>query len=217
AQPPPETDPLIVADRLSGMLALRLMSHRALPGPAERARIIDLLVAGLTGARAPETRLPETQAPGARAADTREPDAQAPEDAPGPDRWQERGMERTLHLTGDPEADTLLAEEPLALMIGMLLDQQIAMEVAFAGPKKIADRLGTLDAADIAARDPEELAEAFAQTPAVHRFPASMAKRVQALCAALVADYGGRAEAVWTTGSPDGRELLRRLKALPGY
>ncbi|WP_304454555.1 HhH-GPD-type base excision DNA repair protein [Nocardiopsis sp. YSL2] len=126
-------------------------------------------------------------------------------------------MDHTLHITGDTEADALLARDPLALMIGMLLDQQVAMESAFAGPKKIADRLGSLDAADLAGRDPEELAEVFARTPAVHRFPSSMAKRVQALCAALVDDYGGRAEQVWTSGEPDGRELLRRLKALPGF
>ncbi|MFW5417612.1 TetR/AcrR family transcriptional regulator C-terminal ligand-binding domain-containing protein [Nocardiopsis sp. CNT-189] len=219
---PPETDPLIVADLVSGMLALRLMSRRDLPGPEERARIVDLLVAGLTGARTPDARTQDAPAPRPPARNGPAPDAPArnarpPEAAPHPDRWQDQGMERTLHLTGDPGADALLAEEPLALMLGMLLDQQIAMEVAFAGPKKIADRLGSLDAADIAARDPEELAEVFAQTPAVHRFPSSMAKRVQALCAALAADYGGRAEAVWTEGAPDGRELLRRLKALPGY
>ena len=126
-------------------------------------------------------------------------------------------MNDTLHITGDAEADALLSSDPLALMIGMLLDQQVAMESAFAGPRKIADRLGSLDAADLAGRDPEELAEVFARTPAVHRFPSSMAKRVQALCAALVSDYDGRAEHVWTAGDPDGRELLRRLKALPGF
>ncbi|WP_017625396.1 HhH-GPD-type base excision DNA repair protein [Nocardiopsis chromatogenes] len=128
-------------------------------------------------------------------------------------------MEHELHLTGDAGADALLSSDPLALMIGMLLDQQVAMETAFAGPKKIADRMGRdrLDAAEIAGYGPEAFAELFSQTPAVHRFPGAMAKRVQALCAAVASEYGGRAEAVWTRGDPDGKEVLKRLTALPGY
>ncbi|MFJ6677686.1 HhH-GPD-type base excision DNA repair protein [Microbacterium sp. NPDC091382] len=122
-----------------------------------------------------------------------------------------------LHITGDEAADALLTDEPLALLIGMLLDQQIAMETAFAGPLKIRDRTGGLDAAQIAAADPEEFAAAFSQTPAVHRFPGSMAGRVQALCQALVDDWGGDASALWTRGDPDGRTVLKRLKALPGF
>lgn len=122
-----------------------------------------------------------------------------------------------LQLVQDPEADALLSEDPLALLIGMLLDQQIPMEVAFAGPKKLADRVGSLDAEVIADYDPEKFAALFAETPAVHRFPGSMAKRVQDLCRMLVDEYGGSAEAVWTDGSPDGREVLLRLKRLPGF
>ena len=91
------------------------------------------------------------------------------------------------------------------------------METAFAGPAKIRERLGAFDAATIAGADPEEFAALFAQTPAVHRFPGSMAARTQALCAALVADWGGDAERLWTDGDPDGATLLKRLKALPGF
>nr|WP_017559410.1 HhH-GPD-type base excision DNA repair protein [Nocardiopsis baichengensis] len=129
------------------------------------------------------------------------------------------GMEHELHLTGDAGADGLLSSDPLALMIGMLLDQQVAMETAFAGPKKIADRMGRerLDAAEIAGYDPEAFAGLFSQTPAVHRFPGAMAKRVQALCGTVASEYGGRADAVWTEGDPDGKEVLKRLKGLPGY
>ena len=122
-----------------------------------------------------------------------------------------------LHITGDEAADALLTDEPLALLIGMLLDQQIAMETAFAGPLKIRDRTGGLDAAQIAAADPDEFAAAFSRTPAVHRFPGSMAGRVQALCQALVDEWGGDASALWTQGDPDGRAVLKRLKALPGF
>lgn len=122
-----------------------------------------------------------------------------------------------LHITGDGAADALLTDEPLALLIGMLLDQQIAMETAFAGPMKIRDRTGGLDAAQIAAADPEEFVAAFSQTPAVHRFPGSMAARVQALCQTLVDEWGGDAAALWTQGEPDGRTVLKRLKALPGF
>ena len=122
-----------------------------------------------------------------------------------------------LHITGDEAADELLTDEPLALLIGMLLDQQIAMETAFAGPLKIRDRTGGLTAAGIAGTDPEEFAAAFSQTPAVHRFPGSMAGRVQALCQTLVEDWGGDASALWTEGDPDGPTVLKRLKALPGF
>src|SRR5215207_7981871 len=109
-----------------------------------------------------------------------------------------------LHITGDAAADRLLSEEPLALLVGMLLDQQVPMETAFAGPAKIRERLGAFDATTIARHDPEKLAEVFKQTPAVHRFPGSMAERTQALCAALVAEWGGDAERIWTEGDPDG-------------
>ncbi|MEJ6538107.1 MAG: HhH-GPD-type base excision DNA repair protein [Mycobacterium sp.] len=122
-----------------------------------------------------------------------------------------------LQLTSDPAADTLLSEEPFALLVGMLLDQQIAMEVAFAGPRKIADRLGGIDARLIADADPERFAAACAQTPAVHRFPGSMAKRIQDLACEIVARYDGDTVGLWTTDDPDGAEVLRRLKALPGF
>ena len=122
-----------------------------------------------------------------------------------------------LRLVGDPAADALLSEEPFALLVGMLLDQQIAMEVAFAGPRKIADRLGGIDARLIAEADPERFAAVCAQTPAIHRFPGSMAKRVQDLARDIVDRYHGDAAELWTTGDPDGAEVLRRLKALPGF
>jgi len=122
-----------------------------------------------------------------------------------------------LQLTSDPAADTLLSEEPFALLVGMLLDQQIAMEVAFAGPRKIADRLGGIDARLIAEADPERFAAACAQTPAVHRFPGSMARRIQDLAREIVARYDGDTVGLWTTDDPDGAEVLRRLKALPGF
>lgn len=127
------------------------------------------------------------------------------------------GSVSTLCLTGDPEADRLLADSPFALLTGMLLDQQIPMETAFAGPRKIADRLGSMDPSVIADYDPEKFAAVCAQTPAVHRFPGSMAKRVQELARAVVEQYGGDTTALWTDGDPSGAEVLRRLKALPGF
>jgi uncharacterized HhH-GPD family protein len=123
----------------------------------------------------------------------------------------------TLHLTGDAAADTLLSEDPFALLLGMLLDQQIAMETAFAGPAKIRARIGTLDPAVIAGFDADAFVEVFRTTPAVHRFPGSMAARVQALSNVIVRDWNGVADAIWTSGSPDGAEILRRLKELPGF
>jgi uncharacterized HhH-GPD family protein len=122
-----------------------------------------------------------------------------------------------LHITGDPAADELLSTDPLALIIGMLLDQQITMEAAFAGPAKIRDRVGNLEAPEIASHDPEAFVEVFRQTPSVHRFPGSMAARVQSLCAAITDEWDGDAAAIWTRGEPDGPEVLRRLKALPGF
>lgn len=120
-------------------------------------------------------------------------------------------------MTGDPEADGLLSSEPLALLIGMLLDQQVPMEWAFGSPVRLKSRLGgTLDAAAIAGMDPAELEAAFKGPPALHRFPGSMAKRTQAMCEALVDHHGGRAEALWED-APSGAELLRRLRALPGF
>ena len=121
-----------------------------------------------------------------------------------------------LQLVQEPAADALLEGNPFALLVGMLLDQQIPMEVAFGGPKKIADRMGSFDAHVIADHDPEAFAALCAQTPAVHRFPGSMAKRVQALAQVIVDEYGGDATALWSDGA-DGTEVLRRLKALPGF
>jgi uncharacterized HhH-GPD family protein len=122
-----------------------------------------------------------------------------------------------LPFTPDPEANALLAAEPLAVLIGMLLDQQITMEMAFRGPSVLRDRLdGSLDAAAIAGMPEADLVAVFSQRPALHRFPGSMAKRTQALCAHLVEHYDGRADALWR-GVRDAEELRARLMALPGF
>ena len=123
----------------------------------------------------------------------------------------------TLNITGDTAADQLLSEDAFALLVGMLLDQQVPMETAFAGPAKIRDRIGSIKPETIAAVDPDHLVDVFTQTPAVHRYPGSMAGRVQALANAVRDDWGSDAAAIWTQGDPDGPEVLRRLKALPGF
>jgi uncharacterized HhH-GPD family protein len=123
----------------------------------------------------------------------------------------------TLHITGDEAADRLLTDDPLALLIGMLLDQQVAMETAFSGPLKVAQRVGSVDAATLASYDPDAFADAFKKTPAVHRFPGSMAARVQSLCAAIEQNWGGDAAAIWSQGDPDGATVLKRLRGLPGF
>lgn len=120
-------------------------------------------------------------------------------------------------LTGDPEADALLDADPFALLVGMLLDQQVPMETAFAGPRKIAERMGGFDVARIAHADEGEFAALVATPPAVHRFPGSMAGRIQAVARAVVEQYDGDVTRLWTDGEPDGAEVLRRLKALPGF
>jgi uncharacterized HhH-GPD family protein len=121
-----------------------------------------------------------------------------------------------LHFTGDAEADELLAADPLALLIGLVLDQQVTVQKAFSGPLELSRRLGALDATAIARTDPAELEETFRVRPAIHRFPGSMAVRVQELCAVVADEYGGRAERIWTE-APSGKELERRILALPGY
>ncbi|WP_109471021.1 HhH-GPD-type base excision DNA repair protein [Ornithinimicrobium cavernae] len=126
-------------------------------------------------------------------------------------------MSRELHLAGDPDADRLLAENPFALLVGMLLDQQIPMEVAFSGPRKLEERLGACDPGQIAAMDPDEFIAVCATPPSVHRFPKSMGQRVHDLASAVVADYDGDTAAIWTRDAPDGRTILKRLKALPGF
>ncbi|MFI5993095.1 HhH-GPD-type base excision DNA repair protein [Streptomyces sp. NPDC051362] len=127
-------------------------------------------------------------------------------------------MDVTLHLAQQPEADELLGRSPLAALIGMLLDQQVPMEWAFAGPYTIAQRMGSddLDAHEIASYDPEKFAELLSAKPAVHRYPGSMGKRIHQLCQYLVEHYDGDASAVWKDAG-DGAELLRRLKDLPGF
>ncbi|MDE0233058.1 MAG: Fe-S cluster assembly protein HesB [bacterium] len=123
----------------------------------------------------------------------------------------------SLPWTNNPDADRLLAEDSLALLIGMLLDQQFPMERAFFGPYLLQERLGgPLDPGEIADWDPEEFAAIFRGPPAIHRYPASMAKRTQALCRTLVDEYDGAADRLWNEAA-DGRELYKRLKSLPGY
>jgi uncharacterized HhH-GPD family protein len=121
-----------------------------------------------------------------------------------------------MEWTGEPEADALVAHDPLALLIGFCLDQQIPVEKAFLGPLDIKRRLGTLDARELAAIDAARFEAAFRQRPAIHRFPASMAARVHALCAAIAVEYGNDPTTVWS-GVGDAAELLRRLRALPGF
>jgi uncharacterized HhH-GPD family protein len=122
-----------------------------------------------------------------------------------------------LHITGDPAADQLLSNDAFALLIGMLLDQQVTMESAFAGPEKIRTRIGTVAPAAIAEYDPAGFVEIFKERPSVHRFPGSMASRVQDLAATVERDWDGDATAIWTRNDPDGQEVLRRLKGLPGF
>jgi uncharacterized HhH-GPD family protein len=121
-----------------------------------------------------------------------------------------------LHFTGNADADALIAADPLALVVGFVLDQQVPVPTAFIGPLKLKQRLGGLDAAEIAGMDPERLDAIFRERPAVHRFPGAMAKRVQALCAAIAEDYDGDAAAVWRT-AVDTKELERRIRKLPGF
>jgi uncharacterized HhH-GPD family protein len=122
-----------------------------------------------------------------------------------------------IPVTGQEEADRLLADNPLALLIGMLLDQQVPMEWAFRGPLTLKERLGgTLDAETIAALGEDKIEAIFRDKPAMHRYPGSMGKRTHALCAYIVEHYGGDAAAIWR-GAPSGQEIYRRLRELPGY
>ena len=126
-------------------------------------------------------------------------------------------MQGDLAVTGNGDADALLNTDPLALLIGMLLDQQVPMEWAFTGPYTLQERLGgKLDAEQIASMDPDEFLALCKGPPAIHRFPGSMGKRVQALAQHIVDEYDGDAEAIWRD-VPSGAELRRRLLALPGY
>jgi uncharacterized HhH-GPD family protein len=120
-----------------------------------------------------------------------------------------------LPFTGNDEADRLLVSDPLALLIGFVLDQQVPLQKAFTGPLELTRRIGGLDAAKIARMDAEQLDVAFRTPPALHRFPGNMARRTQELCAAIAEDYGGDASRVWLEAS-DGKDLHDRLLALPG-
>ena len=121
-----------------------------------------------------------------------------------------------IFWTDDPEANRLLETDPLALLIGLVLDQQVKMEKAFSGPYVLKQRLGHLDVRKIAAMEPDKLIAVFRERPALHRFPGSMAKRVQELCQAIVKEYGGDAAAVWGEAR-DGDDLAARIKKLPGF
>jgi uncharacterized HhH-GPD family protein len=121
-----------------------------------------------------------------------------------------------LTIAQDPAADRVLSEDPFALLVGMLLDQQFPMERAFAGPAKVLERFGTLDPAEVAAAEPEAFADLCATPPAVHRYGRSMAGRIQALAVVVRDEYGGDAASLWTTAAT-GPELVARLKALPGF
>jgi uncharacterized HhH-GPD family protein len=121
-----------------------------------------------------------------------------------------------LHFTGNDEADALLAQDPMALLIGFALDQQVPVQTAFTGPLKLKQRLGTIEPGRISKTDPAKLEAAFREKPAIHRFPGTMAQRVQDLAAHVVEEYGGDAARLWRDAS-DGAELRRRIEALPGY
>jgi uncharacterized HhH-GPD family protein len=121
-----------------------------------------------------------------------------------------------LHFTGNADADALIAADPLALVVGFVLDQQVPVPTAFIGPLKLKQRLGGLDAAEIAGMDPERLDAIFRERPAVHRFPGNMARRVQELCALVAEDYDGDAARIWND-AVDSDDLRRRLEALPGF
>ncbi len=125
-------------------------------------------------------------------------------------------MPDVLHFTGNEEADALIATDPLALLVGFVLDQQVPVPVAFTGPLKLKQRLGGLDAAEIAHADPERLQEVFRERPAIHRFPGNMANRVQELASLIVEEYGGDASRVWRDAE-DSADLKRRIEALPGF
>lgn len=125
-------------------------------------------------------------------------------------------MPEALHFTGNDEADRLLATDPMALLIGFALDQQVPVPTAFTGPLKIKQRVGTLDAGELAAVEPERLEAAFREKPAVHRFPGTMATRVQELARAVVSEYGGDASRLWTEAQ-DSDDLRGRIEALPGF
>jgi len=121
-----------------------------------------------------------------------------------------------IEWTQNPEANRLLEADPLALLIGMVLDQQVKMEKAFNGPLELKRRLGHLDAEQLASMDPEVLLKVFRERPALHRFPGNMSKRVQALCRVILDEYHGDAAAVWTQAR-DGDDLAARIKKLPGF
>lgn len=121
-----------------------------------------------------------------------------------------------IQICQDPVADKLLGESPFALLVGMMLDQQYPMEHAFRGPAKVEGRLGTFDPAAIAGADPEKFKELCSTTPAIHRFPGSMAERLQELARIVVEEYDGHADRIWTEAA-DAKDLAKRLKALPGY
>ena len=121
-----------------------------------------------------------------------------------------------IHITGDDTADQILTDSSFALLVGMMLDQQYPMEHAFRGPAKVSDRLGSFDPRLVADADPEEFAALCATTPAIHRFPGSMAVRLQELARIVVEQYDGRAERIWTEAT-DGKDLAKRLQALPGF
>ena len=124
-------------------------------------------------------------------------------------------MADRLYFTSSDEANALIAREPLALLIGFVLDQQVSVQTAFVGPLRLQQRVATLDAAEIAGMEPDRLEQAFRERPAIHRFPGTMARRVQELCAAVASEYGGDAGRVWNEAAT-GADLERRLLDLPG-
>jgi uncharacterized HhH-GPD family protein len=121
-----------------------------------------------------------------------------------------------LYFTDSDEANRLIASEPLALLIGFAIDQQVTVQQAFSGPLRLRERIGTLDAPSIAAMDPAKLEDAFRERPAIHRFPRAMARRIQELCAVVADEYGGQAERIWTDAT-DSADLRKRIGALPGF